>query len=216
MKSRTTGTDVLWPMIAIRRRLLPAFLVLATMAGVTLTTTHGSAASANQAVEPWPAFTMVWRDTGVGLGLNGASGTQLFRLEYTDRRHFRTTLLEHSAMPGVVGSTWEFNGSASIFRDARIGREHRTPYGPDELTVPDQWLVPGGIDYLLTRPAYTRTTIGDGLAVLRNEQTFPDGKVRAEEITFRLVDKIPTRRVTSIDGVEVSRKEVVEFRLGKP
>lgn len=204
----------------IHRCLLSTLLVLATMAGVALTATHGSAASSNQAVEPWPAFTMVWRDTGLGLGLNDATGTQLFRLEYTDRRHFRTTLLEHSAMPGVVGSTWEFtwefDGSASIFRDARSGKDHVTLYGPDELTVPDQWLVPGGIDYLLTRPGAIQTTIGDGSAVLRNAQTFPDGKVRSEEITFRLIDKIPTSRVTNVDGVEVSRKEVVEFRLGKP
>lgn len=193
-----------------RQRIVAAALAIAAVAAVTAT-----AASA-QAREPWPAFTMTWRETGAGLGPNGATGTQLFRLEYTDRRHFRTTLLENPSLPSAVGSTWTFDGRTSMFHDARHGKDVVMPFTSDELTVPDEWLAPGKIAFLLERPGSTSAPIGDGLATLRREETLPNGKRERTEITYRLADGIPTRRIINVNGIEVSRKEAVDFRLGKP
>lgn len=204
------------PRSSSTRRRLVTIVALIGAATIGLVIARGWTAASAQATEPWPSFTMTWRETANGLGLNGAKGTQLFRLEYTDRRHFRTTLLENPTVPDAVGSTWTVGGDRSVFDNVRHKVRTATNFKPDEYSVPSEWLVPGGIDFMLTRPAYSQVALGDGLIMLRNEQTFPDGKVRSEEITFRLVDKIPTRRVTSVNGVEVSRKEVVEFTLGTP
>ena len=65
---------------------------------------------------------------------------------------FRQTLLENPAVPDAVGSTSTFDGRTSTSRDARHGVTRVTPYQPDELTVPAEWLVPGRIAYLLTQP----------------------------------------------------------------
>ena len=182
-------------------------LVAATLYG------YGRASVSAQSAESWPAFTMTWRETGNGLGLNGARGTQLFRLEYTDRRHFRTTLLENPTVPDAVGSTWIFDGQKSTFHDARHQRDQVTTYKPDELTVPAEWLAPGQIAYLLKRPGYTMTPLANGLAMLTHEETTPAGQTFREETTYRMADGIPTLRVTTVNGVEVDRKEVVEFHL---
>lgn len=194
-----------------RRRIVTAALVVA----VAIAAVTGGWAAA-QVAEPWPSFVMTWRETGVGLGPNGAPGTQLFRLEYTNRRQFRTTLLENPSVPSAVGSTWTFDGRASTFRDARHGKEVVQPFNPDEFTVPDEWLAPGKIAFLLEQPG-TRPLPGvNGLAALQREEVLPNGKRVREEVTYRPTDGIPTRRIISVDGVEVSRKEMVDFRLGKP
>ena len=77
----------------------------------------------------WPAFTMVWLETAAGLGRNGAVGTQRLRLEYTDQRHFRITLLDHSEEPGaggqkqgIVGTTWTVDGTRSIYKRRETAR----------------------------------------------------------------------------------------------
>ncbi len=119
-----------------RRRIVAAALAVAVMTMAAVTGTQGWAAASVPTDEPWSPFTMTWRETGAGLGPNGAPGTELFRLEYTDRRHFRSTLLENPSVPDAVGSTWTFDGRTSTFRDARHGTETVTPYNADELTVP--------------------------------------------------------------------------------
>lgn len=202
-------------MVRRGRRHLAALAVVAATTLAVAVARIGEGASA-QAGEPWPSFTMTWRETANGLGWNGAKGTQVFRLEYTDRRHFRVALLENPALPGVVGATWTFDGRNSTFHDPRRDKDEVWTYGPDEFTVPDEWLVPGRIAVLLTRPGYTSVTLGNGLGLLRHEETLPNGKVSREEISYRLADQIPAGRVITVDGVEVSREEVVAFRLGAP
>lgn len=199
-----------------RRRLAAAVLATVVVAVMTVIVTRGWVTASAQAAEPWPAFTMTWRETGVGLGLNGVRGTQLLRLEYIDRRHYRLTLLENPAVPDAVGSTSAINGNVATSYNARFGRSTTQVLSdkPNEFAAPADWLIPGKINDLRGRPGYISVPLGNGQAMLRHEETAPDGKVRRQEITYRLVDGIPLGRTSSINGVEVSRIQVVDFKLG--
>lgn len=164
--------------------------------------------------EPWPPFTMVWGETARGLGMNGATGSQTFRLEYRDRRHFRTTLLENAAVPDAVGSTWTFDGTASIFYDARHKQSQTRPFAPNEETVPAQWLAPERVPPLVQKPGATARALSAGLKVASHEETV-SGHRSSREITFREADGIPTRVIDTSDGTEVRRVEVISLEVSK-
>ena len=66
----------------------------------------------------------------------------------------------------------------------------------------------------LTQPGYTTTPLANGLAMLTHEETMPDGRTIREETTYRVADGIPMLQVTTVNGVEVDRKEAIEFHLG--
>jgi hypothetical protein len=198
------------------RRYFSVALAIVAVLTVAVAAARTGGGAAAQVGEPWPAFTMTWRETANNLGWNGTQGTQVFRLEYTDRRHWRVTMLENPALPGAVGATWTFDGRTSTFHDPRRDTDEVHPYGPDEVTVPSAWLVPGRVAALLTRPGYSSMSVGKGLGLLWHEETLPDGKVSREETTYRLADLIPTGRVITVDGVEVSREEVTDFQLTTP
>jgi hypothetical protein len=199
-----------------RRYLAPATLAIVIAVAVTVGVARARGGVPDPVSEPWPAFTMTWRETANNLGWNGTKGTQAFRLEYTDRHHFRVTMIENSALPQAIGATWAFDGTTSTFHDPRRDKDEVHPYGPDEATVPSEWLVPGRTAFLLTQPGYVAAPVGNGLGLLRYDETLPSGKVSHEETTYRLADLIPVSRVITVNGVEVRREEVIEFRLGTP
>lgn len=173
---------------------------------------HGSGVGSAAADEPWPPFVMVYRDTARGYGPNGSMGTQVFRLDYRDSRHFRSVLLEHSAVPEAVGLTQTFDGRQSTFADPRFG-VRVTPYAPHERTVPADWLVPAQVPPLAQRPGATTVRLASGLALVTHEAIYGARRVRTE-ITYRELDGIPIQMVESTDGDETRRVEVVELRLG--
>jgi hypothetical protein len=161
---------------------------------------------------------MVYRETRNRLGAKGLPDTQLIRLEYTDRRHWRDTILENPNVPEAVGSWSELNGLTSKAFDAKLKRDTEGTYAPDEpINAPADWLVPGKPQFLAGRPEWVRLPApGPGLATLRSETTLPDGRRVAEEVAYRVDNGISTRRIESVSGAEVERKEAVEFRLGAP
>lgn len=154
---------------------------------------------------------------GRRLGKNGAPGTQVFRLEYTDRRHWRLTLLENPNVPEAVGSVDELDGNRLVGYDAKL-KERRVSELPAEEAVlysPDRWLTPGRVRALERRPEWTATSGEQGRATLRRDVTAPDGRREREEITFRPVDGIPVRHVETNNGVEIRRLEVTELQVGR-
>lgn len=195
-----------------------AWVLLVTAALSSGIAANQVAASAAPVTEPWPPFVMTYRETANGLGLNGAQGTQRFRLEYTDRRHFRTTLISNAAVPGAVGSTWTFAGTVSTFHDAVHAHDMvndlakvPAPNGgqpADGLTVPADWLVPGNAPYLATQPGYSVSPQVGGQSVLVHAGTWSGHTVR-QELTFRQADSIPVRNVEMVDG-QVRRDVEVE------
>lgn len=214
-----------------RRAILAAGLALAAAAaiGVTVSAQGRPGVGPQPTDEPWPSFTMVYRETAKGLGPNGSTGSQVFRVEYRSRRNWHVTLIVNTAAPDAVGSTWSYDGATSTFVDKRHGGfVFQARHGPqDALKVPADWLVPGRVEYYVQnrgwRPAPVPSPapgVGPapsqkGLAVARHEETLPDGKRGVSEITYRLDDGIPVRVVESVDGVEGRQIEALELTIGR-
>lgn len=194
------------------RRYVPILAALLVIAISGIILTNGSGVVTAQSVEPWPAFVMTYRVTAPGFGLNGAVGTQRFRLEYTDRRHFRTTLIEDAALPGAVGSTWAFDGTASTFHDTRHGADQVAPYTSSQATVPADWIVPGRVQALTARPGYSALPTANGLAVLIHDDR-ASGHAFHSELTYRQTDGIPTRLTETVDGQVKRTAEVEQLQL---
>lgn len=184
----------------------------AIVAAALLVTGPGLAGLRAAPDEPWPPFVMVYRDTAKGYGLNGAVGTQVFRVEYSNRRNFRSVLLEHSAVPEAVGLTQTFDGRQSTFADPRFG-VRTTSYAPDQATVPADWLVPSRVPPLAHRPGAQVMPLGNGLGLVRHEAVY-NGRTIRVELTYREADGIPTSVLHTANGEETRRVEVVELRLG--
>ena len=58
-----------------RRYLAALALAAVTVIVVAVGVVRARSGAAVQADEPWPAFTMTWRETANNLGLNGTPGT---------------------------------------------------------------------------------------------------------------------------------------------
>lgn len=153
---------------------------------------------------------MVYRDTDQTP--TGEQYSQTFLLTYTDRRHFTTVLLSHSAVPEAVGWTSERDGSLSRTVDPRLGTVSRST-DVDEGVVPDYWLRPSARPWLATRPGAVTVQAGQGLERSSVSWTLEDGRRHTEALTFRIEDGIPTLYTESIDGKEIRRIEVLEFSL---
>src|SRR5581483_9667305 len=114
--------------------------------------------------EPWPPFTMIFSERTTDIRPSRGSRTQRISVDYARRRLWTVTLLEDSAAPATVGWTYTFDGQTTVQKRPGFP-EITTRWEPGELTVPANWLVPGGIDGLIKTRGYTSRAIGDGLAV---------------------------------------------------
>ncbi len=163
---------------------------------------------------PWPPFTMTYRDTRRGVGVGGVDETRVYRVDYTDRRHFRVTLLENQTMPRAVGFTTIVDGHRVLTHDP-AGQDTVSEVTTDTYQpAPADWLVPGAISQMLAQRGYELRLLGDGLATLVHD--VPMARHR-EEITFRQDAQIPLRMVETTDGIEVRRVEVLSLMVnGRP
>jgi hypothetical protein len=162
--------------------------------------------------EPWPAFTMTYRDTAVSGGPGGAAVTQTFRLTYLDQRHFRTDLIAHSTNPEAVGWTHIVNGTSSTTTDPRLGPVQAATFRPDELTVPDDWPVPASRPRISYQSGVSIVALSGGLLRATSSYT-TGGRAVVEELTYRDGDGIPTSFVRWVDGQETRRVEVLELTI---
>jgi hypothetical protein len=162
---------------------------------------------------------MVWRDAA-NYGINGTPGSQLFRLDYTDRCHQRLTLLEHSALPGIAGFFTQFDGRTKITHDPAQGRDDVQTLDPNDCWPPDRYLlVPIAFENpleLATRPGWVRTSAGDGLMLVSYDGTvLVAGGVVPEhiEVAYQPTDGLPIRVAHVINGRETQRREVIELHV---
>ncbi len=206
---------------AFRTRAALALGAVLLVTGLTLAVaaTNGAASPVIPATESWPPFVLVYQDTQTDRA-TGASGITRFQLEYTDRRHWRATLIDNPERPDTVGSTWVFDGDTMSSYDTHFNRQRVTTYGPDQQLIMDEWLGPDRIPMLTKKPnARGVQALGNGLAVLTQAETYlhPDTNKAVQwrrEITYRVGDELPTRMVETVDGVEVRRWEALELRVG--
>ncbi len=159
--------------------------------------------------EPWPAFTMVYKDTEqTGSG----EVSQVFRITYTDSRHYTTVLLSHSTVPAAVGWTNVRDGDVSRTTDPRLGVVSESANAEDGL-VPDYWLRPAPRAWFASRPGAITASAGNRLERASISWTLEDGRRSTETLTYRTEDGIPTLYTETIDGKEVHRIEMVELFL---
>ncbi len=209
MLTRLTSTWPILRMLPVRRAFALAGVALLVFTAAVLVL-RGQLASAAKP-EPWPNFTMVYQDTRV---TGGVSATQTFRLTYVDRHHFTTTLLAHSAIPEAVGWTHTVNGANSTTTDPRLGTVQSATFQPGEVTVPDDWLVPGPKPQISYRNGATIAALPGGFLRVRHTQSIRIHEV-VEEVTYRELDGIPTQFIQVVDGKETRRVEVLELTLSK-
>lgn len=204
-------------MIRFSRLLILGLVVLAGSATMVLAIQLGSAQPNRDfqvAGEPWPPFVMEYKETAKGFGPNGSVGEQVTRLEYTDRRHFKLTILAHPGGEGFVGRSWTFDGDAVIiFRPPNSVVQGSSP-GPEGGAVPDDWIVPGAAPVLAARPGARIIANGDGTATVIYEAV---GKGQSErtEVRLRQVDGIPLSMIQVENGQVVRRAEATRLEIGK-
>jgi hypothetical protein len=165
--------------------------------------------------QPWPPFVMVYRETSTDLA-TGQPFMQVLRLEYRNRHHFTTTLLEHLTAPFLVGSRWTTDGNTSIEQVSHMGPPRVGTFPPGQVPQgPTGWRSPGLLQDVLSQnpPGFSVTSIGDGLANI-TRVIERDGEQAVRIITVRESEGIPVRFVRFSNGVEIERFEVIDLQIG--
>jgi hypothetical protein len=162
---------------------------------------------------------MVWRDVA-NYGINGTLGSQIFRLDYTDRCHERLTLLEHSALPSLAGFYTQFDGPTRTTHDPGQARDDVQPLDPNDCWPPDLYLlVPIAFEnplLLATRPGWVHMSAGDGMMLVSYDGTVTVAGVLVPEhieVTYQPADGLPIRVIHVVNGSETERREVIELHV---
>jgi hypothetical protein len=190
--------------------ILVAGAALALLAG-SVTTADASAAGSNafNEDEPWPPFVMVYRST-----LRPEERSWVFRLDYTDRRRWCTTLLEDAPPPPGARAV---PLPRAYSCDEQIARR-TAPGAPFEL--PDLWLRPSPVPSVASFPGAKIIDVGGGIvtAIVEQESGGEGGGTRVlrDEIAYRSEDGIPLRYVLYVDGQERERQEVLALHILPP
>lgn len=209
-------------------RLLAALIIVGSLVILAILCPALSPAQAladvlESAGEPWPPFVMVFKEPTGGSGAGGSVDSfQVTRLDYKDRQHWRTVILEHSAFPRTAWMTITLEGNLLSFHNSDVSPpwqdSSRVVPREERMYVPPfgslRWVPPSPIELQLGKPGYAIKRVGDGLAVLRHTALCSGYLVRTET-TFRLDDGIPLRRVRFINGVPTTQFEVLELQIGK-
>jgi len=187
--------------------------VLLLLLGIMLVVGAASAAVSQRVTgakaEPWPSFTMVYRDDTFG----ASPFTQVFRLTYTDSRHYTTVLSAHSRVPEAVGWTHTLDGNVSHTRDSRLGPMPSGISDPEDQIIPDFWIRPDTRPvWLANRLTASTERLADGLLRTTNI-TLENGRINTAALTYRESDGIPVLYVETFDGKEVRRIEVIELSI---
>jgi len=173
------------------------------------------------AAQDFPPLVMVWRDTA-NYGPNGTPGSQIFRLDYTDRCHQRLTLLEHSGWSGIVNIYTQLDGRTRITHTPGRAPDVIGTVEPNDCWPPDRYLlVPIAFDNpleLAKRPGWVQKPAGDGLLLLSYDDTIPiadrGGGTEHIEITYQPTNGLPLHVVHVVNGREAQRRDIIELHGG--
>ncbi len=101
--------------------------------------------------EPWPTFVMVYEELSYPNGPHGVKETDVWRLEYNNRRSWRLYLEESTREPRMTGLRESFEGtmytSGPGALAAGVSREITDGYA-----IPADWLAPGLHTYITESP----------------------------------------------------------------
>lgn len=214
-----------------RKRTLVLVGLLAV--AVCLVVATGASAGFRQPTVQWPAFTMVYEDWRYGLGVNGAPGTQQFKLVYDDATHWRYDILAHSAAPERVGAWASYDGKQVRGFDPVFGASETDLSDERGIHTPNEWLWPNYIPNLLKKPnVQVVTALEPGTQALMQTEYIPcqteateqdrhaqlgpcmDGQRESRrEIVFRELLNIPLQITDTVSGVVVQRITVQALTL---
>jgi hypothetical protein len=212
-------------------------VAMAVAGGAAATWSSSNATSAAPAGNGWPAMTLIYQIEVKDRGLDAPASTQRWRVTYGGERQWRKELLDHSAAPGEVGTTYRFDGTTYTVYSPVVGQIVYTGQYPDVPMMPEQWLVPGRdralegkgygkqVDTNGQYIRYTKTeTIrcdadnpGPGNDQKANGITQPAGCATSpvyqatETIVYRADPTVPVEITTRLDGQIVKHVVVTEL-----
>ncbi len=216
-------------MVAVSRRAkllgLIGGLVLATVA-FSLSGSMGNDGRGQVALgdfQPWPAFSMKYREERHFGGAGYPVTYEVWQFDYVDRNHWRHELLESSYDPRQVGSWSSFDGTTWTQYGAGIGFYHVDQIPPPDVAVADNWLVPGLASWLPSHKGYQQIESGrpDRLRFIKTDTVTCRGGPPAcpdanrvtytgiEEWTYTKEHGIPVEMVATQDDGQVYRRITV-------
>lgn len=195
-------------MVAVSRRVKLLGLIVGLVLATAAFSLSGSIGSGGRGqvtlsnIEPWPAFSMKYRE-------EGRSTYDVWLFDYVDRRHWRAELLESTRDPRSIGSWQSLDGITVTFYSLPESDYDVTQIPIGNYAKPNEWLDPRGVGRLLSK-GYRQVESGlpDRLRFVRTEiATSPDGvKHRGtEEWTFTKEHGIPVEMVATQDDGQVYR-----------
>lgn len=156
----------------------------------------GSAALAilQPADEDFAAFTVEMREWRGAMASTAEGviipGTRVTRLEWTNSRNWRTTLLHHSADPRYEGTTHQVNDAGTTTFDALTRHTFGRLLGNGQLReVPSRWLIPGLIDRLSSQGFSRTENLAGGTVTLRQSgrEVIANPNSQPQEVMMELI-----------------------------
>jgi hypothetical protein len=200
--------------------LLCAAGVLVLPAGLQATTARGPASREPHPVaDHWPPFQMTYQLTEFDPRTQAVKYTAPYFVEWTDRRHWRKTLLDPSGDLAIGGVEWEQNGDQHWFT-ARPGAprwsmDRLCPVcdilpTPAEFLIPE-FFVPEKLRLMKNLPEHPVWSDGDGHTSFR--YTPRPGGSEQYQATYRDSDGMPLQWVVYDDGILRRIYDVLELHL---
>ncbi len=147
------------------------------------------------------------------------AGTRVTRLEWTNSRNWKTTLLRHSADSRYEGSTHQVTDQGSSSFDGLTRHAFGWLFGNEQgREVPSRWLIPGLVDVLSSRGFSRTENVANGTVTLRqsSRQLIMDPNSNSKEVTsetiavYDLKSRLPLSVKLLHDG---QLKESTEFAV---
>lgn len=198
-------------------------VTLAAVFGMLLIFGSAAVAIRQSAEEDFSPFTMQITEWKAAMASTPEGviipGTRVTRLEWTDSRNWRTTLIRHSVDSRYEGSTHQVTDQGSSSFDGLTRHAFGRLFGAEQAReVPSQWLIPGLIDILPTRGFSRSENLANGTVTFRqsSRQLITDPNSGSKEVTSETVavynvnTRLPIRVELLHDG---QLKESTEFSV---
>ncbi len=209
----------------IHRNYKPRFRLAATIVVVSIAVIGSLFIAQRATAEPWPSFTMTYRDWSVNRGKNNTGGYVLVRLAYENSREWRADILEDTGAPDSAGSFTQFSGNTVLGFNARFQTTANQQIPGDDKLAPDDWLVIGRINRLKATPnAVVQSISVPGILELVHTELVPcpksvlpncsvDSRTVTTRIRYREDNGIPLGMTVTIDGTLTREVTVIDFAI---
>lgn len=204
------------------------FVVIAVVLSLGVLTVFGSFSAARSAsFEPYPSFTMTYKDWDWSRGPNQTPGYVIVRLTYRNSRDWESEILEDSAKPEAAGTRSSFKGDIAWGFNSVFNRSASEQYPPNATLAPADWLVRGriaGFRKLNGARVFPATpgllelvySIESPCMSVYPASVCPRGKafyIETRHIQFREQDELPMGEVLLFNSFLARQITIFEFTL---